>query len=128
MNFGNIMGQFYGSILTDFIGITRKDFSNFGKFIIIANILSVFPTLFILLTPSFYFNPKNIKDEIIFDGTELNDKEFEEKIEINDEEKEKKEKEKKEKELKELDMEKLPSYGVKAYSEVKNKMLITQNK
>ena len=128
MNFGNIMGQFYGSILTDLIGITRKDFTNFGKFIIIANILSVFPTLFILLTPSFYFNPKNIKDEIIFDGTELNDKEFEEKIEINDEEKEKKEKEKKEKELKELDMEKLPSYGVKAYSEVKNKMLITQNK
>ena len=126
MNFGNIMGQFYGSILTDCIGITRLDFSNFGKFIIVANFLSVFPTLFILLTPSIYFNPKSIKEEKIFEGEELIDKEFEEKFEL-DEEKEKEKKEKKEKELKDLD-EKLPSYGVKAYSEVKNKMLITQNK
>ena len=38
MNIGYTLGQLYGSFLTDFIGITRKDFSNFGKFIIIANI------------------------------------------------------------------------------------------
>jgi hypothetical protein len=127
MNFGNIIGQFYGSILTDLIGITRSDFSNFGSFIIIATSLSVLPTLFIIITPSLYFYPKTIKDEQIFDGKELIDKEYEEKVFVDDEEKEKEKKEK-EKELKELEAQKLPSFGVKTYSEVKNKMLITQNK
>ena len=79
LNFGNIMGQFYGSILTDFVGITRKDFSNFGKFIIIANILSVFPSIFILLTPSSYFNPKNMKNEIILETNEKFEKQIESK-------------------------------------------------
>ena len=79
LNFGNIMGQFYGSILTDFVGITRKDFSNFGKFIIIGNILSVFPSIFILLTPSSYFNPKNMKNEIILETNEKFEKQIESK-------------------------------------------------
>ena len=79
MNFGNIIGQFYGSILTDFIGITRKDFSKFGKFIIIGNILSVFPSIFILLTPSSYFNPKNMKNEIILETNEKFEKQIESK-------------------------------------------------
>ena len=84
MNIGYTMGQLYGSFLTDSIGITRKDFSNFGKFIIITNILSVFPTFFILITPSYYFNPKNSKDEIILDRNEINEKEIEKKIEFKD--------------------------------------------
>ena len=83
-NISFTIGQLYGSFLTDSIGITRKDFSNFGKFIIITNILSVFPTFFILLTPSSYFNPKNSKDEIILDKNEINEKELEKKIEIKD--------------------------------------------
>ncbi len=82
MNIGYTLGQLYGSFLTDFIGITRKDFSNFGKFIIVTNILSVFPTFFILLTPSYYFNPKNSKDDM--DRNEINEKEFEKKIEFKD--------------------------------------------
>jgi hypothetical protein len=87
INVGYILGLLYSSILTDVTGITRKDFSNFGKFIIVTNIVSVFPTIFILFTPSSYFEPKIIKDEI---KNEENNKEIENKIEIkeNDDEEE----------------------------------------
>ena len=87
INVGYILGLLYSSILTDVTGITRKDFSNFGKFIIITNILSVFPTIFILITPSSYFEPKIIKE---ITKNEENKKEFEKKIEIkeNDDEEE----------------------------------------
>ena len=87
INVGYILGLLYSSILTDVTGITRKDFSNFGKFIIVTNIVSVFPTIFILITPSSYFEPKIIKE---ITKNEENKKEFEKKIEIkeNDDEEE----------------------------------------
>ena len=87
INVGYILGLLYSSILTDVTGITRKDFSNFGKFIIVTNIVSVFPTIFILINPSSYFEPKIIKE---ITKNEENKKEFEKKIEIkeNDDEEE----------------------------------------
>lgn len=56
LNFGMILSELLGSFLGTFLGITKTNFDNFPKLIIIANCLTLLPLPFIFLISNKYFD------------------------------------------------------------------------
>jgi Na+/melibiose symporter-like transporter len=63
MNFGSIISSMLGSILTSLLDITSKNYSNLPELVIICNVLSLAPLLFLICSKKSYFDPQVDKNE-----------------------------------------------------------------
>lgn len=58
INFGGILSNLFGSMLTNFLGITKNDFSNLPELILVANFISLIPLPFLFCLNKSYFDPE----------------------------------------------------------------------
>ena len=59
-NLGYSIGNLFGSILTDFFGVTHNNFNNLGKLVLTSNFLSLIIIPIIVLINDEYFTPKEV--------------------------------------------------------------------
>ena len=57
---GNIFSDFIDYSFTIYFNVTHYNFSNFGKLVIVENILNLIPLLYIWIIPKNFFSTKNI--------------------------------------------------------------------
>jgi MFS family permease len=58
INFGGILSNLLGSMLTNMLGITKTDYSNLPELILIANFISLLPLPFLFCLNKSYFDPQ----------------------------------------------------------------------
>jgi Na+/melibiose symporter-like transporter len=58
LNFGSILSGLNGSILTNWLGITSKDYHNLDKLILISNIMTLLPLPMLICIDNSYFHPE----------------------------------------------------------------------
>ncbi len=73
INFGGIVSNLLGSMLTNLLGITKNDYSNLPELILIANFVSLIPLPFLFCLNKSYFDPQ-IKESNVEVGVEINEK------------------------------------------------------
>jgi MFS family permease len=65
INFGGIMSNLLGSMLTSLLGISSKNYSKLPELVIISNFLSLVPLPFIICLKKSYFDPQVDENENI---------------------------------------------------------------